>query len=183
MAQIIRWGIPKGKHRAKVRRCKLQNYRGLVCTLQNFRAGSRIPITFGRVNDRIPTGCTASSGGTRQAKGELNQCASPERSAETIEKNLLMKTNSIKMLFAVGTAGFTTLAAATVLADDPPTAKTDKSCTGMITAVDPQEQAVMVKSWWLEPPGGSIWGIIALLPFLIKIPVRSMTCARAKKSK
>jgi antitoxin (DNA-binding transcriptional repressor) of toxin-antitoxin stability system len=63
-----------------------------------------------------------------------------------------MKTNSIKMLFAVGTAGFTTLAAATVLADDAPIAKTEKSCTGMITAVDPQEQAVTVKSWWLESP-------------------------------
>lgn len=84
---------PLGKRRARGRRCKLQKNRGLVCTLQNFPRRPRIPIPFGRANQLIPPASTGSSGGTRQANGSLNKCASPERSARTNEKIRPMKTS------------------------------------------------------------------------------------------
>ena len=59
-----------------------------------------------------------------------------------------MKNSSIKKWLALGTAGLTTMAAATALADQPAAApKPDRSYVGTVISVDPQEHVVSVKAW------------------------------------
>ena len=62
-----------------------------------------------------------------------------------------MKNSPIKKWLSVCTAGLTTVAAATALADQPAAAsKPEKSYTGTVVSVDPQERVLSVKEWVLS---------------------------------